>query len=48
LKLCREPDPNSTPKGIAVSDADMAGRNIQRADFHGAWSYAITQSNQVI
>ena len=29
----------STPKGIKVSDADIASLNIQPANFHGEWNY---------
>ena len=34
-------DPNVYPKGIAVSKDEMADINIERADFHGEWSYVI-------
>ena len=33
-ELC-ELDKNYYPKGVALSDAEMAAQNIQRADFHG-------------
>jgi hypothetical protein len=29
------------PKGIAVTDKEMAGINIHPADFHGEWNYTI-------
>jgi hypothetical protein len=48
LKVCCELDPNSYPKGIVVSNAEMASLNIQRADFHGEWNYTIAPSKQVI
>jgi hypothetical protein len=32
------------PKGIVVSDEQMQRLNIQRADFHGEWTYAIAPS----
>ena len=34
LQVHCELDANSYPKGIAVSDAEMASINIKRADFH--------------
>jgi transposase len=37
-----ELDTNLYPKGIAVSDKEMAAINITRADFHGEWNYTIT------
>ena len=36
-----ELDTNSYPKGIVVSDRDMAALNISRDDFHGEWNYTI-------
>ncbi len=48
LKVCCELDPNSYPKGIVVSNAEMASLNIQRADFHGEWNYTIAPSNQIM
>jgi hypothetical protein len=36
-----ELDPTSYPKGIVVSDAEMAAINIVRNDFHGEWNYTI-------
>ena len=44
-----ELDNNRYPKGITVSDAEMATINITRADFHGDWNYTIsTTSNRVL
>jgi hypothetical protein len=34
-------DPNIYPKGIAVSNEEMAAINIERAEFHGEWNYVI-------
>jgi hypothetical protein len=48
LKVCRELDPNSTPKGSAAANEEMASRNIQPADFHGPWNATIAPSNQAI
>lgn len=46
LKVYCELDNNSYPKGVVVSNAEMASLNIQRADFHGEWNYTIAPSNQ--
>jgi hypothetical protein len=46
VKVYCELDANSYPKGILVSDDEMASLNIQRADFHGEWNYTIAPSNQ--
>ncbi len=42
--LC-EIDQNLYPKGIAVSDAEMAALNIARHDFHGEWNYTIAPNS---
>jgi transposase len=34
-------DPNAYPKGITVSDQEMAALNIVRDEFHGEWNYTI-------
>jgi hypothetical protein len=36
-----ELDANIYPKGILVSDEDMASINIIRNEFHGEWNYTI-------
>ena len=36
-----ELDTGRYPKGVAVTDKEMAGINITRADFHGDWNYTI-------
>jgi hypothetical protein len=36
-----ELDENTYPKGLAVSDQEMAGINITRDAFHGEWNYTI-------
>jgi len=41
LKVLCELDANAYPKGIVVSDEEIAALNIFRADFHGEWSYTI-------
>ncbi len=35
------------PKGIVVSDEQMASLNISRHDFHGEWNYTIHPSNSL-
>jgi len=39
-----ELDTRSYPKGIKVSDAEMAGLNIKGATFHPEWNYTISPS----
>jgi Rhodopirellula transposase DDE domain len=41
LSVHAELDRNSYPAGIKVSDAEMAGINIERHDFHGEWNYTL-------
>ena len=40
-----ELDESHYPKGIAVSDGQMASLNISRHDFHGEWNYTIHPRN---
>jgi hypothetical protein len=39
-------DTNSYPKGIKVSDQELAEVRIRRAKFHGEWNYTISPSNR--
>jgi len=41
LSVRCELDTNRYPKGIEVSDEEMADINIKRATFHGDWNYVI-------
>ena len=41
-----ELDDNQYPKGIVVSDEQLAAINIVRADFRGEWNYTIKPSNR--
>jgi transposase len=41
LKVRCEVDTNSYPKGIKVSDQDLAQIQLRRSDFHGDWNYTI-------
>ena len=45
LKVVCELDDNLYPKGVVVSDEELAAINIVRADFHGEWNYTIRPSN---
>jgi hypothetical protein len=40
-----EIDNNLYPKGVTVSDAEMATINIARHDFHGDWNYTIAPNS---
>ena len=40
-KVLCELDPDPYPKGVAVTDDQMASLNLARADFHGEWNYTI-------
>ena len=44
LSVRCELDGKNHPKGIVVSDEQMQRLDIQRADFHGEWNYAIDPS----
>jgi len=46
LKIRCELDPNTYPKGIKVSDDEMATLNIKRHEFHPEWNYAIEPRHQ--
>ena len=46
LKVCCELDTNLYPKGIVVTDEEMASLNIVRAEFHGEWNYTIRPGNR--
>ena len=41
LKVHAELDQNHYPKGIEVSDTELAAVNIHRHEFHGDWNYTI-------
>ena len=46
LTVCCELDTNLYPKGIVVSDEEMAALNIVRTEFHGEWNYTIRPRNR--
>jgi len=41
LRVRAELDKNKYPKGVVVSDAELAAINISRHEFHGEWNYMI-------
>src|SRR5215208_310626 len=41
LSVHCELDRNRYPKGIIISDEEIAAINIKRAKFHGEWNYTI-------
>ena len=45
LSISCELDRNAYPKGIKVSDAEMASLNITRDAFHPEWNYTISPRN---
>lgn len=42
LRVHSQLDTQSYPKGVKVSDAELAQVNIERDDFHGEWNYTIS------
>ncbi len=44
LTIAAKLDTNIYPKGIKVTDEEIAGLNIVRDEFHGEWNYAILPS----
>jgi len=46
LTVACELDTNAYPKGIKVTDAQMANLNIQGNDFHPDWNYTISPKIQ--
>jgi hypothetical protein len=41
LAVRSEIDNTQYPKGMSVSDADLAAIKIERDEFHGEWNYCI-------
>ena len=46
LQVCCEIDANLYPKGVQVTEREMAAINIKRAEFHGEWNYTIAPNQQ--
>ena len=44
LAIRSDPDLNLYPKGIKVTDEELAQVNLVRAEFHGEWNYEILPS----
>jgi hypothetical protein len=42
LKVRAELDENRYPKGVKVSDLQMAAVNLTRHSFHGDWNYTVS------
>jgi len=45
LEVRCELDTHPYPKGVTVSDAEMAALNLECAEFHGEWNYTIHPTN---
>jgi len=41
LRVRAELDPAKYPKGVKVSDKEVAAIRLERDKFHGEWNYAI-------
>ncbi len=46
LKARAELDENKYPKGVKISDAELAAVCISPHDFHGDWNYAISPNRR--
>jgi transposase len=46
LRVRCELDTGHYPKGVRVSDDELAGVNLHRDDFHGEWNYTISPRGQ--
>ena len=46
LQVRAELDENKYPKGVKVSDAQLAAVNLSRHAFHGEWNYTISPTSQ--
>jgi DDE family transposase len=46
LKFCCEIDGNLYPKGVKVSDQELAELNIKGNAFHPEWNYTISPNQQ--
>ncbi len=46
LKIQCSLDKNEYPKGVKVSDEEMAKLNIQQNEWHGEWNYVIAPQNE--
>ncbi|MBN2981037.1 MULTISPECIES: ISAzo13 family transposase [Cohnella] len=46
LKVQAELDTTAYPKGIKVTDEELAQVNLEKNDFHGEWNYTISPRNR--
>src|SRR6266404_2905766 len=46
LEVRAELDENKYPKGVKISDAQLAAVNLSRHSFHGDWNYTISPSRK--
>lgn len=46
LKVQCSLDKNEYPKGMKISDEEMAKLNIQQNEWHGEWNYVIAPQNE--
>ena len=46
LTIQSELDTSAYPKGVKISDAEMAALNLHRHEFHGDWNYTIKPNIQ--
>jgi len=45
LRIRAELDTNQYPKGVKITDEELAAVRIRPARFHGDWNYTITPSD---
>src|ERR1039457_6589568 len=48
LKVRAELDENKYPKGVKVSDLQMAAVNLTRHSFHGDWNYTVSSRQKTL
>ena len=48
LKVRAELDENKYPKGVKVSDLQMAAVNLTRHSFHGEWNYTVSSRQKTL
>ncbi len=47
LRVHAERDVNAYPKGVSVTDAELAAVSVRPHDFHGDWNYTIAPRSTV-
>jgi hypothetical protein len=48
LTICCELDTNAYPKGVKVSEEQMAALNLKGDEFHPDWNYSISPRGQIV